>query len=106
MVLLFFCFLWRLHLFYNQVSQLFYTQAMKIAYNEIWVYNLSVFKETKRWFKHEFISAEQSENIKAAYPTSLFNPNVMIRILLFVASILGLAGVTGILTLMVIDGSK
>jgi hypothetical protein len=79
---------------------------MKIAYNEIWVYNLSVLKETKRWFKHGFISVEQSENIKAAYPTSLFNPNVMIRILLFVASILGLAGVTGILTLMVIDGSK
>jgi len=79
---------------------------MKIAYNEIWVYNLTVLKETKRWFKYGFISAEQSESIKAAYQTSLFNPNLMIRILLFVASMLGLAGVSGILTLMVIDGSK
>ena len=79
---------------------------MKIAYNEIWVYNLAVLKETKRWFKHELISAEQSESIKAVYQTSLFNPNLMIRILLFGASMLGLAGVSGILTLMVIDGSK
>ena len=79
---------------------------MKIAYNEIWVYNLAVLKETKRWFKHGLVSAEQSEGIKAAYQTSLFNPNLMIRILLFVASMLGLAGVSGILTLMIIDGSK
>ncbi|HEY8936990.1 MAG TPA: hypothetical protein VIM65_17305 [Cyclobacteriaceae bacterium] len=79
---------------------------MKIAYNEIGVYNLSVLKETKRWFKHGLISAEQSESIKAAYQTSLFNPNLMIRILLFVASALGLAGVTGILVLLSMDSSE
>lgn len=69
---------------------------MKCAYNEDSIYRLEVIKEAKRWAKSTFISKEQLTAIIEQYKVSLYHPNLMIRLLLFVATALGLSGVTGL----------
>jgi hypothetical protein len=77
---------------------------MKSAYNENWLKNLSIIKEAKRWRDEDLISKEQLTSIREAYVSSFYHPNVMIRILLFVATLIALAGVSGLLALMFLDG--
>ena len=73
---------------------------MSSAYNTQWVYNLAVIKETKGWAKHHFISTEQFTTISEEYKTPFYHPNLIIRILLFVATLFALSGISGILGLM------
>lgn len=69
------------------------------AYNKTSLYNLAVVRETKRWFKHGIITENQFENIRAAHVSSLYSPNFVIRILLLLATLLAISGVTGLLAL-------
>jgi uncharacterized membrane protein YgcG len=73
---------------------------MSSAYRTQWIYNLAVIKETKRWAKHHFIAAEQFTKISEEYKTPLYHPNLIIRILLFTATLFALSGMSGILGLM------
>jgi hypothetical protein len=79
---------------------------MKSAYNERWVNNLSVIKETKRWAEHHFITTEQFLKIKEEYKTPLYHPNFIIRILLFIATSVAVSGVTGIMGLIVAEANN
>jgi uncharacterized membrane protein YgcG len=79
---------------------------MTSAYNSMWLYNLAVVKETKRWFKHGLIRAEQLTSIREVYPSGFYHPNFIIRILLFVATILALSGITGLFGLMIADSGE
>ena len=72
---------------------------MKSAYNETWLHHLQLVKEAKQWQKHHLISLQQYASILAEYPSSFFHPNFIIRILLFIASLIALSGVTGLLAL-------
>ena len=65
---------------------------MRSAYNESWIYNLEVIKETKRWLKANLIDESQHNAISASYATRFYHPNLMIRILIFIASLIGLSG--------------
>jgi hypothetical protein len=76
---------------------------MKCAYHQQWVYNLVVIKEAKRWAKHDFIQPDQLKKIQEAYSTPLYHPNLIIRILLLVATLLALLGVTGLIVLFFAD---
>jgi hypothetical protein len=76
---------------------------MKSAYHAQWLSNLQLTRETKNWMKADFISAEQFNRIKDEHPSLFFHPNFIIRILLFIAALIALSGVTGILMLMVSD---
>ncbi len=76
---------------------------MKSAYNHPWVYNLAVIKETKRWAKHNYITDDQFVKISEGYKVPFYHPNLIIRILLFVATLLALSGVTGLFFLFVAD---
>jgi hypothetical protein len=76
---------------------------MKSAYNHTWLHNLAVIKETKRWWKHQFIERAQLDEIHRQYQVAFYHPNFIIRILLFVAALLALSGITGLLGLMVSD---
>jgi uncharacterized membrane protein YgcG len=75
---------------------------MKCAYNKDGLHHLDVIKETKLWLKSGLILQEQFDAITKAYTTSLYHPNFIIRLLLFVATLLGLSGVTGVLSLMIL----
>ncbi len=76
---------------------------MKSAYNHDWVYHLAVIKEVKRWWKHGFISQEQFTKIFESFKAPLYHPNVMIRVLLFVATLLALSGVSGFFFLVLAE---
>ncbi|MBI1768524.1 MAG: hypothetical protein HYR67_09130 [Bacteroidetes bacterium] len=73
---------------------------MKSAYNEDSLYKLEVIKETKRWLKGTLISKEQFGAISEANKVAFYHPNLMIRLLLFVAAAIALSGASGLLGLM------
>lgn len=73
------------------------------AYNTEWLKNLQVVKETKTWMNADVITKEQFDTISSQYPSSFFHPNIMIRILLFIATLIALSGVTGLLALIISD---
>ncbi len=79
---------------------------MRSAYNETWLYNLAVIKETKRWLKQNLITQEQFEKISEVYTSSFYHPNFIIRILLLLATLLALSGVTGLLALIFLDSAS
>lgn len=69
---------------------------MKCAYNEESLHRLETIKEAKRWAKSTLISKDQLTAISEEYKVTLYHPNLMIRLLLFVATALGLSGITGL----------
>ena len=79
---------------------------IKIAYNETWLYNIAVIKETKKWLKRNLIAQEQFVAIREAHPSSFYHPNSIIGILLFLATLLALSGITGFLALFFIDSAS
>lgn len=76
---------------------------MRSAYNETGLYNLAVLKESKRWMKQQFIDKEQYQKISEGYTSPFYHPNFIIRILLFIATLFALCGVTGLFTILVMD---
>jgi hypothetical protein len=76
---------------------------MKSAYDHQWINNLAAVKETKRWAKHNYITDAQFVKISEDYKVPFYHPNLIIRILLFVATLLALSGVTGLFFLFVAD---
>lgn len=76
---------------------------MKSAYNEDSLYKLEVIKETKRWLKSTLISKEQFDEISETNKVAFYHPNLMIRVLLFVATAIALSGVSGLLGVMVAE---
>jgi hypothetical protein len=71
-----------------------------IAYNPTWLRNVGITKEAKAWSEHEIISADQYAMIKTSYPSNFYHPNLIIRILLFIATLVALAGATGLFALI------
>ncbi|MBT1705049.1 hypothetical protein [Chryseosolibacter indicus] len=74
---------------------------MKSVYNQLWLQNLELVKDAKQWLKSGFISKEQYTAISETYKSQFYHPNFTIRILLFIATLVAISGVTGMLTLMV-----
>jgi uncharacterized membrane protein YgcG len=79
---------------------------MSSAYDPEQVHRLTVLRECRQWMEHHFIRKEQFERIKEAYQSILYHPNLLIRLVLFVATTLGLAGVGGLFILLVDDAGK
>lgn len=79
---------------------------MRSAYNETWLHNLEVIKETKRWLNAKFIEKVQFNVIAEAHPSSFYHPNFIIRLLIFVATLMGLSGVTGLFALIILDTNQ
>ncbi|HRG78822.1 MAG TPA: hypothetical protein PL167_04390, partial [Cyclobacteriaceae bacterium] len=79
---------------------------MKSAYHQPGVYNLSVIKDAKRWLKHDFITQEQFDRISEEYKTPFYHPNLIIRVLLFIATLFAISGVTGLLGLIFADAGQ
>jgi hypothetical protein len=73
---------------------------IRFAYQAQPLHHLWLLKECKGWFKDGWLEATQLQAIEAAYPSPLYHPNLMIRLLLWVATLFALSGVTGILALL------
>lgn len=79
---------------------------MKSAYNENWLHNLHVVKEAKQWVKSGMMFEEQFAAIREEHTLGFYHPNLFIRILLFIATLIALSGVTGLLILMFGDAGE
>lgn len=73
---------------------------MKTAYNPVWLHNLNVLKEIKQWRRDCFFSQGQFAAICEGYRSGFYHPNLMIRLLLFISSLIALSGITGLLILL------
>lgn len=71
------------------------------AYDSESVYKFAVLQECKRWHKHDLLDVQQFASIGQAYKVPFYHPGLPIRIILFLATLLALSGVSGILGLMV-----
>ncbi|MCE2734199.1 MAG: hypothetical protein O9302_13155 [Cyclobacteriaceae bacterium] len=76
---------------------------MKHAYSSSSLQNLYFIKEIKRWKQANIISAEQSEEAIKHSPSDFYHPNIFIRVLLFIATLIGLGGVTGMVAVLFSD---
>lgn len=79
---------------------------MKFVYNSVWLGNLYIVKEAKRWHKQGWITKDQFDKILLEYPSSFYHPNLFIRILLFLATLIALSGITGLLGLMFVESGE
>lgn len=74
---------------------------MKSAYDTDQVHRLTVLRECRQWMEHNFLRKEQLEKIEKEFSCRLYHPNFLIRLVLFVATALGLVGLAGLGVLMV-----
>lgn len=79
---------------------------MSHAYNQTSLYNLAVIKDSKRWYEQNLIEEAQFKNIELNYPCSFYHPNILIRVLLFLATLIALSGLTGLLSIIIIDSNE
>ena len=77
-----------------------------IAYNKTWLRNLTILKLAKQWQHSSLIEKEQLTSISSQYESKFYHPNFIIRILLFVAAVIVLGAITGLLTLGVMDAGE
>ncbi|MBL7848089.1 MAG: hypothetical protein JNL40_11510 [Cyclobacteriaceae bacterium] len=76
---------------------------MRSVYSSTDLYNLAVIKASREWMKHGLILPEQEQAILQAHPSNLYHPNLIIRILLFIATSFALSGASGIFFLILGD---
>lgn len=76
---------------------------MKSAYNETGLRNLFILKEVKQWSAHQLLDLTQYTAIRDVYPVHFYHPNFIIRVLLFIATLVGLGGITGMLALIFME---
>jgi len=76
------------------------------AYSVQWVSNLQLIKQAKRWYKSGMIEQDQFNTISEAYKVPLFHPNIVIRILLFIATLFATSGASGVIILMFSEGGE
>lgn len=74
-----------------------------IAYNKTDLYNLIAVTEMMQWLKHGKISEQQFGVIRSTYVSSLYRPNFIIGLLLFIATILAVACFSGLVAMGVHD---
>jgi hypothetical protein len=79
---------------------------MKFAYNPEWLNNLHIVKEAKQWMVSGLISKEQLNAIVEKHPVQFYHPNIIIRILLLVATFVVLGAITGLLVLMFMEAEE
>lgn len=58
------------------------------AYNPLWSENDFIQKTAKKWLKQGFLSKDQSSQIEKTYPQEYYDPNIFLKIGLFVFTIL------------------
>ena len=77
-----------------------------IAFNETWLKNLNVVKTARQWRHSNLIDHEQFNSISSAYESKFYHPNFIVRLLLFIATMVVLSAITGLLVLAVMNSSE
>lgn len=69
------------------------------AYNSRWSENDFIQKTAQKWLKQGFLSKEQSTEIEKSYPHEYYDPNVFLKIGLFIFTILAAGFSIGIMSI-------
>jgi hypothetical protein len=67
-----------------------------LTYNKTWIDNLEVRKQSAKWLKKNLITKEEHENVKRAYPTSYSQSIFLMRIGMFIFTLIVILGTTGL----------
>jgi hypothetical protein len=67
-----------------------------LTYNKTWIDNLEIQKQSAKWLKKNHITKEEHENVKRTYPTSYHDSNFIIRIGMFIFSLIGIFSAIGL----------
>jgi hypothetical protein len=73
------------------------------AYNPLWSENDFIQKTAHKWLKRGFLSKKQSSEIEKAYPHDYYDPNVFLKIGLFIFTILAAGFSIGIMSIFFVD---
>ena len=68
-----------------------------IAYNKDELHKLAILDESKAWFKAGVITTEQWKLIQTEYFSTLYHPPFWLRVILFLATIVGVYSSIGFL---------
>jgi hypothetical protein len=79
---------------------------MKHAYNPDWLNNLHIVKAAKQWMVSGLIAKEQYAAIAEQHPSRFYHPNLIIRMLLLIATWVVLGAITGLLILVFAEAEK
>ena len=79
---------------------------MSHAYHEEGITNLGIIKDAGSLHKSHWLTVSQLNAITATYPSPVYHPNFIVRILLFIVTLLGLSGITGLFALAVADAGE
>lgn len=72
------------------------------AYNSLWLENEFIQKTTQKWLKQGFLSQVQSLEIEKNYPYNYYDPNVFLKIGLFIFTILAAGFSIGIMSIFLV----
>ncbi len=76
-----------------------------LAYNPIFISNLSIVKKSKQWFSKQLISAEQMAAVLKKYNTEFYSPNLFVKIGLFIFTAFVIASAFGFLVFMLLQSN-
>jgi hypothetical protein len=71
-----------------------------LTYNKTWIDNLEIQKQSVKWLKKNLIAKEEHENVKREYPTGYHESNFLIRVGMFIFSLIVIFSTTGLFGLM------
>jgi hypothetical protein len=73
------------------------------AYNPQWSENDFIQKTAQKWLKQGFLSKEQFSEIEESYPHDFYDPNIFLKIGLFIFTILAAGFSIGIMSIFFVD---
>ncbi len=77
-----------------------------IAYNQTFINNLAILKKAKQWYAHGFISAEQMAVILKKYHVDFYDPNIFVKIGLFIFTTITISATLGFYVLFAFTASN
>ncbi|MBN8697870.1 MAG: hypothetical protein J0L87_15170 [Bacteroidetes bacterium] len=77
-----------------------------IAYNQTFINNLAVLKKAKQWYAHGFISSGQMSAILKKYHVDFYDPNIFVKIGLFIFTTITVSAALGFYTLFAFTASN
>lgn len=74
-----------------------------IAYNLQFISNLKLIQKVKQWFALGLLTVEQKNKALKKYSVSFYNPNLFVKIGLFIFTLFAISGTLGMFSLFFID---
>lgn len=75
-----------------------------IAYNQTVINNISILKKARKWYALNLLKRDQLELANKKYPMNIYNPNLFIKIGLFIFTLFAILALLGLFALFFFTG--